>query len=232
MRSTVLAGARACLIGFLATSLLNLPVVAAPAPSLGMIVSSNDALLSTAIATQGADVYPGDTLRTQPDGSLRLALGSNQLYLMESTEATMLRDSGVPGAKLTSGAADFSMQPGQFELQTPLGVIRGAGKERAFGEVTLDSPTRMEISSYQGSLLVAAADGESKTIGPGETFIASLSPFAGSPGPGIKGVGAPRKINWHRVAAAAIIAGGAAAGAYFIYNETTESCSQVNCGSR
>lgn len=232
MRSTVLAGARACLIGFLATSLLNLPAMATGAPSLGMIVSTNDALLSHSLAARGANVYPGDSLLTQSDGSLRLAFGKNQLYLQESTQATMLPSSGAVRTRLDRGAADFSMQPGQFEVETPLGVIRNDGKTRAFGAVTLVNPKEIRIRSYEGSLLVASADGETQNIGPGETFIASLG-FGGDPtGPGIQGVGRPQKINWRRVAGAAIIVGGATLGGYFVYNELTESCSKPNCGSK
>jgi len=232
VRSTVLAGARVCLIGFLAASLLNLPAMATGVPSLGMIVSSSDALLSHSLATRGANVYPGDSLLTQSDGSLRLAFGANQLYLRESTQATMLPASGAVRARLDRGAADFSMQPGQFEVQTPLGVIRNGGKSRAFGSVTIVSPTKIQISSYEGSLLVASADGESQNIGPGETFIASLGPGGDPTGPGIQGVGQPRKINWRRVAGAAIIVGGATLGGYFVYNELTESCSKPNCGAK
>lgn len=232
MRSTVLAGARACLIGILAASLLNLPVMAAGAPSLGMIATSNDALLSSANATRGADVYPGDTLLTQPDGSLRLAVGSNQLYLLESTEATMLQNAGSVRAKLAYGTVNFSIQPGQLEVETPLGVIRNGSSNRAYGQVIMLSPTEMQVSAYEGTLLVAAADGASKSIAAGETFDASAVPFAGPTGPGIQGVGRPRKINWRRVAGAAIIAGGATVASYLLYNELTESCSKPNCGSR
>ncbi|MGH9715829.1 MAG: hypothetical protein ACRD4R_03735 [Candidatus Acidiferrales bacterium] len=230
MRSTAFAGARVCLIGFLAASLLNLPLMAAPSPSLGMIVTSSNALLGNADATRGADVYPGDTLMTQPDGTLRLAFGSSQLYLLESTQATMLRNSGAVRAKVNTGTVDFSMQPGQLEVQTPLGVIRDAGNERASGQVAVLSPTEIQISAYDGELLVAGVDGEAKSIAAGETYDATVSPAGGPTDPGILGVGRPRKINWRRIRAAAVILGATGVISYVLYHEFTESCSQINCG--
>jgi hypothetical protein len=232
LRHTVLAGVRSCLIGFLAASLLNLPVMAAGAPSIGMIVAADNALLSSAAAQRSVDVCPGDTLTTQANGSLRLAAGSSQLYLLSSTEATMQQNGNTVSAKMSRGTIDFSVAPGQLEVQTPLGVIRGSGSNRAFGQVAMLSPTKLQISAYEGELLVAGADGLPKSIGAGETYVASINPSGGPTDPGILGVGRPRKINWRRVAAAAIIGGGVAIGSYFIYRETTESCSKINCGSK
>lgn len=232
-RSTVLAGLRVCLTGILAAGLLNLPAMAAGSPALGMVVTTNGALLSNADATRGATVYPGDTLMTYSTGTMRLALGTSQLYLLESTQATMQRSEfGVVRARVDDGTVDFSMQPGQLEVATPLGVIRGDGTDRVFGQVAVLSPTVVQISAYTGNLLVAGTDGVAKSIAPGETYEASLAPYGGPTQPGIKGVGGPRKINWHRVEAVAIIVGGAAIASYLLYREFTESCSQVNCGSQ
>jgi len=197
-----------------------------------MVVTTNDALLSNADATRGAAVYPGDTLATYSTGTLRLALGTSQLYLLESTQATMLRDSGVVRAKVDTGTVDFSMQPGKLEVATPLGVIRGNGTDRVFGQVAVLSPTVMQISAYTGTLLVAGADGVAKSIAPGETYEASLAPSDGPTQPGILGVGQPRKINWRRIAAVAIILGAAAGISYGLYDEFTESCSRPNCKSQ
>ncbi|MGA9883717.1 MAG: hypothetical protein WBQ34_08365 [Candidatus Acidiferrales bacterium] len=232
MRSTVLASARSFLIGSFALCLLSLPALGTGVPSLGIVVSTDDALISNAVAAQGVDVYPGDTLSTQGGGSLRLAAGSSQLFLMSSTEATMLREGSAVRANMERGTIDFSGAPGQLEVETPLGVIRGSGNSRAYGQVALLSPTKIQVSAYEGELLVAGADGVPKSIAAGETYIANLDPAGGPTGPGIQGVGRPRKINWHRVAAAAIIVGGAGLATYFIYHETTESCSRIDCRSK
>jgi hypothetical protein len=232
VRSTVIAGARSCLIGILAATLLNLPVTAAGAPSVGMIVSSDDAMLSNAAATRGVDVYPGDTLTTLSDGSLRFASGPNQIYLLESSQAVMSRAGKAIRASVNHGTVDFSGTPGQLEIQTPLGIVRGTGNDRSYGQVAIYSPTEIKVSAYEGELLVADIDGNPKKIPAGETYIATLEPAGGPTDPGILGVGRPRKINWRRVAAAAVIFGGTALITYELYNEFTESCSQINCGAK
>jgi len=232
VRSRVLAGARSCVIGLLATTLLNLPVMAAGAPSVGMIVSSDDAMLSNTTATRGVDVYPGDTLTTLSDGSLRFASGPNQIYLLESSQAVMSRAGKAVRASVNHGTVDFSGTPGQLEIQTPLGVVRGNGHDRAYGQVAIYSPTEIKVSAYEGELLVAGIDGNSKNIAAGESYIATLEPGGGPTDPGILGVGRPRRIHWRRVAAAAIIFGGTGLITYELYNELTESCSQINCGKK
>ena len=233
MRSTVIASARSCLIGILAATLLNLPTMAAGAPTIGMIAETESALLSGATAERGVDVYPGDTLMTQPGGSMRLAVGSGQLYLMSATEATMERDGAAIRAKIDRGAVDFSSVPGQLEIETPLGVVRGEGKGRTFGQVAILDPSTIRISAITGNLLVAGADGVTKSIPAGETFEASLEPAAGPDnGPPVQGVGGPRKIRWRRIVATAIILGGAALISYALYNEWTESCSKIDCGHK
>lgn len=230
MRFSVTASVRSYLIALLAASLLNLPVMAAGAPAVGMIVESDNAHLSSAAAARGADVYPGDTLDTQQNGSLRFAFGPNQMYLLASTEAIMSRDGNAVRANLHRGTIDFSGIPGQVEIETPLGVIRGDGTHQVFGEVAMFSATKIQVSAYQGDLLMLAADGTSKRIATGETFAANLDSGGSATDPGILGVGRPRKINWHRVAVAAVIGGGLTIATYEMYDEFTESCSKRNCG--
>ncbi len=233
MRSTVIASARSCLIGFLAASLLNLPTMAAGAPAVGMIAETQNAFLSGAAAERGVDIYPGDTLTTQPGGSVRLAVGSSQMYLMSSTEATMEPDGTAVRAKMDRGTIDFSSAPGQIEIETPLGVVRGDGHSRTFGQVAVVNPTTIQVSAVEGNLLVAGVDGVTKNIAAGETYEASFEPAAGPDnGPPVQGVGGPRHIRWHRIIAAAIILGGSALVTYLLYREFTESCSKIDCGHK
>ncbi len=233
MRSTVILGARSCLIGLLAASLLNLPTMAAGASAVGMIAETQSALLSGAEAARGVDIYPGDTLATEPGGSMRLAAGPNQIYLMSATEATMERDGSAIRAKMDRGTIDFSSAPGQLEIETPLGVVRGDGNGRTFAEVAILNPTTIQVSALEGNLLVAGADGVTKSIAAGETYEASFEPARGpNNGPPVQGVGGPRHIRWHRVIAAAVILGGSALVSYLLYNEFTESCSKIDCGHK
>jgi hypothetical protein len=230
VRSIVLSGARAGLIVLLTAGLLSLPAMAAGAASVGMIVTADDAMLSNLSATQGADLYPGDTLLTHPGGYLRMALGSSQVYLMSSTEATLQQRSGVVQAKVARGTLDFSTtEPNQFEVETALGVIRGVGAGQVYGQVAVLSPSSIEISAYEGSLMMSGIDGQERTVAPGETYEASLDGGAAVNDVGVRGVGQGHGIRWKRVAAVAWVVGGAGVAALLIYRKTTESCSTINC---
>jgi hypothetical protein len=233
VRSIVLSGARAGLIAVLAAGLVSLPAMAAGAASVGMIVTADGAMLSNLNATQGANLYSGDTLLTQPGGYLRMALGPSQVYLMSSTEATLLQGPGAVRAKVGRGTLDFSTtEPNQFEVETALGVIRGVGGGRVFGQVAVLSPSSIEISAYEGTLLMTGIDGVARSVAPGETYEANLDTPAGPNDVGVRGVGQGHGIRWKRVAAVAMVVGGAGIAALLIYRESTESCSRINCRQR
>ena len=225
VRSTVAAGARSCLVAFLIVAVLNFPAAAASAAPLGMVLASQNARLDNAVATNGANVYPGDALSTGSGGSLRLKIGSSQVFLLSASAATLVRQENKIQAKVDRGILGFSMAaPSQLEIATPLGVVRAASGRRVYGLVAVLSPTRMQVSAKEGTLIVAAANGAEKLIEPGETYEANLTAIAGSPDVGPQGVGSDR-INWKRVAGLLIVAGGAATVAAIIWHEETESCS-------
>jgi hypothetical protein len=230
LRSLVIVGARSCLVALLAASLLNLPANAA-APAIGMIAETQSGLLGGATAQRGVDVYPGDTLITEPGGSMRLAAGANQLYLMSATQALLQRDGSVVRAKLDQGTIDFSSAPGQLEIETPLGVVRGNGDARSFGQVAIVGPATIRVSAIAGNLLVVGSDGITKYVPAGETFEASFEPAGGQDnGSAVQAVRGPRRIRWRRIIATAVIVGGTALVSYILYDEFTESCSKINCG--
>jgi hypothetical protein len=226
VRSIVLAGARSCLVGLVIVALLNFPVTAATARPLGVVLSSENARLDNAGAVNGAAVYSGDALATDMGGSLRLQIArDSQVYLLSSTSATLVQQENKIQAKVDRGTLGFSMPaPGQLEIGTPLGIIRAANGQHVFGQVVVLSPTRMQVSAKEGTLVVAAANSPEKIIAPGETYEATLAESAESSDVGPQGVGS-EGINWKRLAPVLIIGGGAAIAAGVIWHEMTESCS-------
>jgi hypothetical protein len=224
VRSNIFAGARSCLISFLVVGLLNLPLMAASTKPLGIVVIADRAHLDHANAANGADVYSGDALATDLGGSLRMKVGRSQVYLLSASSAKLVPQEDKVQAKIERGTLGFSTpSPEQLEIGTPLGVIRGADSQRIFGQVTLLSPTKMQISAYEGTLLVVAPNGDEKTIGQGETYEATLA--APEPGGGQNPAGVGRSgINWKHVAEVAIIAGAVGGTAYVLWHVETESC--------
>lgn len=229
MRSNILCGARSCVIAFVVVGMLNLPVIAASSKSLGMVVSADRASLDNAKAAIGADIYSGDALATDAGGSLRVKVGSGQMYLLSSSSATLVPQENRTQAKLNHGTLDFSTSaPEQLEIGTPLGVIRGADSQRVFGQVAVLNPTEMQISAYEGTLLVTALNGDQKTIEQGQTYEATLAapePGGGQPNAGVGHTG----INWKHVAFVAAIAGAVGGTALALWLEETESCSIPPC---
>ena len=230
MRSNILSGARSCLIAFVVVGMLNLPVMAASSKPLGIVVSADRASLDNTAAAIGSDIYSGDALATDVGGSLRLKVGSGQVYLLSSSSATLVPQENKVQAKVAHGTLDFSTSsPAQLEIGTPLGVVQGTDSQRVFGQVAVLSPTKMQISAYEGTLLVTALNGEQKTIHQGETYEATLAapePGGGQNQAGVGGTG----INWKHVATVAIIGGALGGTALALWIEESESCSNPPCG--
>jgi hypothetical protein len=230
VRSNILCGVRSCLIAFLVVGMLNLPVMAASAKPLGMVVSAEHASLDNANAAIGADIYSGDALATDVGGSLRAKVGPSQVYLLSASSAMLVPQENRVQARVDHGTLGFSTSsPEQLEIGTPLGVIRGANSQRVFGQVALLSPTKMQVSAYEGTLLVIAFNGEEKTIEQGQTYEATLAapePGGGQNQAGVGGTG----INWKHVATVAIIAGAVGGTALGLWIAESESCSTPPCG--
>ena len=229
MRSNILSGARSCVIAFVVVGMLNLPVMAASSKSLGMVVSADHASLDNAKAAIGADIYSGDALATDAGGSMRVKVGSGQVYLLSGSSASLVPQENKVQAKVDHGTVDFSTStPEQLEVGTPLGIIRGADSQRVFGQVAVLSPSRMQVSAYEGTLLVTALNGEQKTIEQGQTYEATLAapePGGGQNQAGVGGTG----IKWKHVATVAIIGGALGGTALALWLEESESCSTPPC---
>lgn len=178
---------RTVLIALLISSVLNMSVFAAAGQPLGMVVVADNAHLSGVSASTGADVFTGDALQTDRNGALRVKVGSTQLYLTASSAATLGQETNPLRVKLSQGTLGFSSGVGgQFEVETPVGVVRSADGQRAFGEITILGPQKILVASYHGSLVVSGS-GMERTVTEGNaynvTFVPSAEPAAADPNP-------------------------------------------------
>ncbi len=152
----------------LAASLADAPMLpASDKKPLGAIILARSALLGNLEAVPGADVFSGDTLLTHPDGLLRLKMGENQFYLAHGSVATLSPAQNGLHATLQSGTAGFSAIGQQVEIETPVGIVRPAGNQRTFGQITITGPNEMLVSAYEGSLVVQGSD---QTINAGQSY--------------------------------------------------------------
>ncbi len=235
MRSIVL-GARSSLVALLITGLIGLPATGASSLPLATVVSAQAALLANADAVPGADVYYDDDLVTTGGGSLRLAVGTSQVYLLENSEAVLRKNQGQIEAKMYRGTVGFSTSaPDNLAVETPFGVVRGADGSHVLGQIALSSSPntsaeKIEVTSYQGTLVVVDGAGVSKKIEEGQSYIGTMASDAGGGGTDAKvqGVGGTG-TNWKRVAAVAIPILLVAGGGIALYVKGSESCPQPKC---
>jgi hypothetical protein len=221
VRSTAPSAARSTLLALLAVGLMNLPAMAASEKPLGTVVTTQDARLDSVTAAIGASVYSGDSIATDEGGSVRLALGATQMYLLSSSSAILTPQQNGVQATLEHGTLGFSTStPSQFELETPFGIVRGTDEKQVFGEVILLRPSVMRVTSYEGTIVVEGRDGVEKKIEKGESYEVSTDPpnpaDDNTPKVGVTGT----RFYWKRVffvAIPALIAGtGAAVAHHFL----------------
>jgi len=230
------SAARSLLVALLVSSLVDAPSLAAAADKpLGSIVLAHSALLGNMEAVAGADVYPGDVLRTNTDGLLRLKMGENQFYLAQGTTATLSPQGNGLHARVESGTAGFSAVGQQVEIETPVATVRPAGNERAFGQVTVTGPNQMVVAAYQGTL---AVEGSDQTINAGQSYQVTLVADNMSPSPqDLEGYGGkqennvirPYKPGKKKLLFVLILLGSTAIAGFYVFHQFSVSCSDPDC---
>src|ERR1700680_2180936 len=79
----------AALVATLGVLLVKAPVIAAPAgkPSvpLGVVLAADNADMGVDATYSGASIYDGDRLMTRDHGTMRVRLGTGQMFLQQGT---------------------------------------------------------------------------------------------------------------------------------------------------
>lgn len=224
--------ARSSLIAFLIAALLTSPALAANEKALGVVIQSQIARLGSANLTIGTSVYPGDSIWTDIGGTLRLKVGSGQIYLLSSSALTFGQDGDWVQATVTRGTAGFSATPAdKVELLIPQGAVRPNGQP-AYGQVTIVSPTEAIVSAYRGSLVLDNA-GDVHVIGAGSSYRVTILPDDPPQKPeGSNTQEYPEtKVKYPKkrhLAFELIMLGAAGVASFFIYQEICESPSKFD----
>ena len=221
----------------LVIGLLDIPAFAADEKPLGLVLQAQQASVDNAKLAVGTTVYPGDTVETDSGGTLRLKLGTNQLYLLASSAATLAQNSAVVHAVVGHGTVGFSSNGSdKIELEIPEGILRAADGVPSYGQVTISSPLEVVISAYRGTL-VLDNEGELHTIPAGKSYrvtmdlepAAATEPAASASGQDNNTVQpVQRKRRRRRLAFYLIFAGALAGMSYAVWDELNESPSKTS----
>ncbi|MGA8143528.1 MAG: hypothetical protein WB987_06550 [Candidatus Acidiferrales bacterium] len=225
---------RACLVAVLVAGLLNLPVFAANDRPLGMIIQAEGlAHLGPAKAAIGSTVYPGDSVFTEAGGTMRLRVGSSQVYLLSESGASLAQFPNMVHVVVAHGTVGFSSPANEpVGLDTPLGFVHPEDGRAAFGQVMLTSPVEMIVTAYHGDLIVEE-NGNLHTIPEGKSYriTKDLEPPAQ---PNAAAAQTSQGSGTKRAAATPIaekvaIVGGAALVTWAVWNKLCESPSRMAC---
>lgn len=176
---------RSGIAGFLCVCLLGLPVAGqAPLagqsePPLGVVIVGQSARLAGQVAAVGSNVYAGDSLSTDPTGTLRLKIGTGgQLYLLGGSEAQLAASGAAIQADVSQGTVGFaSTAANPIQLNTPLGLVHPVDGFAAYGQVQILGPSEIVITAYKGDLQIDRPC-ETQTVHEGNTYRVTLEPGA------------------------------------------------------
>jgi len=215
----------------LSFSLMAMPMWGAPAEVLGTVVTAEHAHVGAAKAEVGTTVYGGDSLSTEPQGSVQLRAGKARLLLLSSSTAVVSDASGTPSAQLLTGSAKFSTGNAQaFTLFAAAAAIHAQSDAPTIGQVSYLGPKELLVTATRGTLVVTV-DSDTQIIPEGSAYRVMLdTPAEMAQGPEGAGSGKEQWPGKHREPRRAgrsrfmyYAAGGTALVTYFAVAEALES---------
>lgn len=146
---TVLA---ALLVASQATGL----ALAAPPRPLGNILFAEHAKLGSVAAAAGATVFAGDRINTDGGGSVRIRIGTGQVYLLANSAIALEEYPGGVSAALARGTVGFaSGDESLVVVRASEVLIRPKNPQQlTHAQVALVGPKELLVSSYRGALEV------------------------------------------------------------------------------
>lgn len=200
-------------------ALLGVAVVIAADVPTGVVSNAVRAHVDGADAALGANVYAGDSLNTYPGGTLRMRVGAGQLFMLESSEASVTQDHGLVDMLMKSGTAGLSGTiDDPLEIDTPVGTLRPANGKHAFGQVTITGGNQIIVTSYEGTLSLTH-EGEERMVEAGKSYRVTLAAQPASPAAyPQRGQGAGTGNNHRKLIFELILVGGTAAIGYGVWH--------------
>jgi hypothetical protein len=154
--------------------LLEAPVMAAPpgTPSapLGTVLAAENVHAGVDAIYSGATIYDGDRLVTQDIGTMRVRLGTGQMFLHQNTSTQVHAIPNGFSADLDVGTVSISSAEGQtFQLLADGATIRPATSNPTTAQIAKISPTELILTTTRGALQITMGD-EVKTVEAGGSY--------------------------------------------------------------
>jgi hypothetical protein len=164
----------AFLIAILGVMMLESPVMAAPpgTPSapLGTVLAAENAHAGVDSTYSGATIYDGDRLVTEDIGTMRVRLGTGQMFLHQNTSTQVHGFPNGFSADLDVGTVTVSSSEGQtFQLLADGATIRPASSHPTIAQISKTSPTELILTLTRGALQITMGD-EVKTVEAGSSY--------------------------------------------------------------
>jgi len=175
----------AFLIAILGFMLLEAPVMATPSstPSapLGIVLAAENAHAGVDATYSGATIYDGDRLVTLPDGTMRVRLGTGQIFLQQNTATKVHALANGFSADLDNGTVSVSSSEGQtFQLFADGATISPASTHPTSAQISKISSTEVILTSTRGALQITMGD-EVKTVEAGSSYKMEVESEASDP---------------------------------------------------
>jgi hypothetical protein len=172
--------AKSLVIALIAVSLIEAPVMAAPAGSamapLGVVLQADRAQIGHDPVTIGATVFDGDQLWVNELGNLRVRFGTSQAYLLANSNATVHQSASGFDAALTGGTMILSStDTGSFRVLADGATIRPNTPAATSAQITRVGPSELILTARKGSLEVSMDD-DVKTVAEGTSVRMLIQP--------------------------------------------------------
>jgi len=170
------------LSGAVASTSVEIYAQAVPAENtpLGMVTKSMSARIGSSASSEGATIYSGDYLSTDPDGALQVRVGNLSVDLKGGSTAHIFRASYGVIVVLNRGTLTYNKPSGQPNVVIVASDVRitPVVSVASSGSVSVNDPCNLLIQSQRGQIYVQVGS-QSQLVEQGKAFrvrpIASVS---------------------------------------------------------
>ena len=161
------------LSGAVANTSMEISAQVAPAENtpLGMVTKSMSAHIGSSASSEGATIYSGDYLSTDPDGALQVRVGNLSIDLKGGSSAHIFRATYGVVIALNRGTLAYNRPSGQPNVVIVASDVRitPVVSVASSGSVSVDDPCNLLIQSHRGQIYVQVGS-QSQMVEQGKAF--------------------------------------------------------------